>query len=188
MADPRFQHDHYTVKEKILAIGRKYRVFDPQGQLVAFCKQKAFKLREDIRFYADESMQEELFGMRTQKILDFNANFEVVDAAGTVLGSLRRKGWSSLLQDQWTIHAPDGSQVATVMEDSMGMALVRRFILDIIPYHYKITAADGRALGTIDERFQIFGDTYDLRRDPEGGIDPRLLIAATVCVDAIEEE
>lgn len=187
MTDPRFQHDHYTVKEKILAIGRKYRVFDPQGELVAFCKQKAFKLREDIRFYAEESMQTELFRLRTAKILDFNANFEVVDADGNVLGSLRRKGWSSMVQDRWQVHDAAGTHIGDVVEDNIGMALMRRFVLSIIPYHYKITGTDGQPVGTIDERFQLFGDTYDLRRLSDQ-IDPRVLIGATVCVDAIEGE
>lgn len=183
-----WEHDHYIVKEKILTLGRKFRVFDPQGHLVAFCKQKAFRLREDIRFYSDEEMRQELFRMRTKKILDFNANLEVVDAQGQVLGSLRRKGWSSILQDLWHIHDPAGQIIARVEEDSLGMALVRRFILDLVPYNYHVRGMDSRDLATIKERFQILGDTYDLRRDPEGGIDQRLLIAATVCVDAIEEE
>ncbi len=37
-------------------------------------------------------------------MLDFSASYQVTDSTtGEVIGSLRRKGWSSLFRDSWEI-------------------------------------------------------------------------------------
>src|SRR5687768_6453519 len=76
---------HFVVPETRLTFGRQYRIGDGQGRLLAFCKQKMFRLREDIRFYTDESLTVELFSMRTAKILDFNMNFQIRDSLSSAV-------------------------------------------------------------------------------------------------------
>jgi len=191
-ADPRWHQPHYVVKERRFTLGRQYRVLDATGQLVAFCKQKMFRLREDVRFYADESQHHELFRLQTQKIIDFNANFVVTESGSErPLGILRRKGWKSLLRDEWHVLDALERPVAVLKEDSGFLALVRRFLISWIPYRYDLHrdgAQSGPRLGTIKERFQLFGDTYDLTIEPDAGIDARLLLGLAVCVDAMEGE
>ena len=47
-----FEVDSYTIRRKFFKFfGASFQVFGPDGDLVAFCKQKAFKLREDIRVF-----------------------------------------------------------------------------------------------------------------------------------------
>lgn len=190
--DPRWGLAHYVVKEKRFTLGRQYRVFDDQGRLVAFCRQKMFRLREDIRFYADESESVELFRLAAQKVIDFNANFAVIDSTtGVTIAFLRRKGWKSILKDEWLVLDARGMQVGSVQEDSGGMAFLRRVVTNLIPYNYRVMAAHGGAehqMGEIQERFQVFGDTYDLRRNPQAPLDGRVLIGLTVCIDALEGE
>jgi uncharacterized protein YxjI len=189
VADGRWDLDLITVKERRLTLGRQYRIFSPDGRLLAYCKQKMFKLREDIRFFADESQQHELFRLSTRKILDFNANLEVVESAtGRVLGSIRRKGWRSLLRDKWEVYDPNGNLLGLLEEDSWLLASIRRFLLGFLPMGYTLSRPDGPAVATVHERFQMFGDTYDLRVNDRTAIDPRVLVGLTVCLDALEEE
>jgi len=196
-SDPRWHQEHYVLKERRFTFGRQYRIFDARDQLVAYCKQKMFKLREDIRFYTDESQQVELFRLQTAKILDWSANFEVIDSATQQrLGVLRRKAWKSLLRDEW--HVFDGWEQpwGVLKEDTRGLAFLRRALSFVelewaIPYEYRLHrdgADESRPLATIRERFQLFGDTYDLKIQPESTVDARVLLGLAVCVDAIEGE
>lgn len=195
--DPRWQQGYYLLKEKRLTLGRKYRILDASGNLVAFCKQKMFKLREDIRFYANEDQKEELFRLQTPKALDFNAAFGVIDSTNNaVLGYLGRKGWRSMLRDTWFVYDAAGQPLATLQEDSAGRALIRRFVAlgALLPYRYDILAAsDGgtRKIAEIKERFNLFGDSYDVRLHTppgQGPMDARVLLGLAVCMDAIEGE
>lgn len=200
MADLRWTYGHYVVKERRLTFGRQYRVLDAQGNLVAYCKQKVFKLREDIRFYADEAQTRELFRLATQKIIDFNANFAVIDSAtGACLGYLRRRGWKSIVKDEWLLFDAQGRQAGNLHEDSSAKAALRRFLLlfgalgalvaVVFPMGYRLLLGPEQAQregATIKERLELYGDTYDVRIVPGAPIDARVLLGLTVLTDAIE--
>ncbi len=186
----RFQGRRFTVKERRLTFGRQYRVFDAQGGLLAYVKQKMFKLKEDIVFFADESKQQEVLRLQATKILDFSANLQVTDPQDGPLGFVRHKGWRSLFRDKW--HATDlqGNVLAELSEDSWLGALFRRFgpfgFFWLHRYELRRLEDHGQSIATIKERFQIFGDTYDVTI--HGEVDPRMVIALAVCVDAFESE
>ena len=97
MADP-FAADEYLIRRKVFTLlGAKFHVHDAAGNVVLFSEQKAFKLREDIRVYSDESKTEERLLIKARQIIDFSAAYDVVDARESrKIGALRRKGFSSL--------------------------------------------------------------------------------------------
>lgn len=189
--DPRWAGSRFTVREKKWTIGRQYYVLDEAGKPLAFCRQKAFRLREDIRFYADETQAVELFRMQTAKILDFNANFEIVDSAtGAVVGAVGRRGWKSILRDHWRILDAQGQVVGTMREHGGFLSVARRFVglLQMVPHRYELLLGpegQERSVGEIRERFQLFGDTYDVSFAP-GSLDPRVAVALVVCADGLE--
>ena len=86
-------HDHYWIRRKALKIfGGSFHVYDSKDNLVLFSSQKAFKLKEDIRVFSDESMSEERLIIKARSIIDFGAAYDVVDgASGEKLGAFRRK-------------------------------------------------------------------------------------------------
>ena len=89
------------------------------GQLVLYSEQKAFKLREDIRLYSDETKAEELITISARSIIDFSAAYDVVDATtGERVGALRRKGLSSILRDEWLILDVDEIELGRINECS----------------------------------------------------------------------
>ena len=86
----------YRLRKKVLALTNKYWIEDANGRMLGFSKQKAFKLKEDIRIYTDESMRQELFQIRQQQIIDAWGKFAVIDSAtGQVLGYVKRKAIGS---------------------------------------------------------------------------------------------
>jgi hypothetical protein len=69
--------ESYVIRRKVFKIfGAAFHVYDPQGGLVGYCKQKAFKLREDIRIYTDESCSTEFLTIKARSIIDFGSTYD----------------------------------------------------------------------------------------------------------------
>lgn len=178
----------FLIRRKILSfLDSKFEVFDSSGRLVAFSRQKAFKLREDIRVCADREERQPLLLIRARQILDFSAAYDVVDAvSGAKLGALRRKGWTSFVRDAWEFLDAGDRTIATLQEDSAAMALLRRFI-NIIPQRFHAEGS-GRTLATYVQRFNpfVFRLQVDVTREGQSVLDPRMYLAAGVLLTAVE--
>ena len=105
MASERFEHDTYLIRKKVFKIfGGAFHIYDSQGGLAFYSKQKAFKLKEDIRVFTGEDMTEEVLYIQARQIVDFSAAYDVMDsAAGEKVGALRRRGWKSIVRDEWIL-------------------------------------------------------------------------------------
>ncbi len=185
-------HSEYMIRRKILSIlGAKFHVYDSNGDLIAFCKQKAFKLKEDIRIYSDESMAEEIVVIQARNIVDFGAAYDVIDSRKEEkVGALRRKGFKSLLRDSWEFLGTDDEPIARLQEDSMLLATVRRFLSNLVPQTYHVTPLDqadgeGPHLVTYKQFFNPFVYKLQVSVDREA-VDPRLALAAGILLAAIE--
>jgi uncharacterized protein YxjI len=184
------QLDHFVAKRRIFSfLGESFLVETPAGELLLYSHQKAFRLKEDIRVYADRSKSQELLAIRARQMIDFAAAYDVVDSTtGTTLGVLRRRGFASLVRDRWEILDPEERLVAHLQEDSTGMALLRR-VANFIPQHFHLVDASGRHLGQIDQRFNPFRHTFDVRLEPdhEQKLPVALALAAVLLLLAIEK-
>src|SRR3954451_14818176 len=96
-----FAHDRFVARRKVLTLfSPEFHFYDMQGTVIGFLKQKAFKLREDIRLYTDESKTKELLHIQARKIIDFSSAYDVVDSATQQkVGALKRCGLKSILKD-----------------------------------------------------------------------------------------
>lgn len=187
--NPIFEHRSYVLRRQVFALTGKFRFYDPMENLVMFSEQKMFRLREDIRVYSDESKQTEVLMIQARQILDFSAAYDVIDSAtGAKVGVLRRKGWRSLLRDEWEVLNAQDGPIGIMFEDSMGLALLRRFILGtLLPQNYDLTVNSVRA-ADLKQRFNLF--RYELDLDLSGNtarlLDPRLALAAAILLAAVE--
>jgi hypothetical protein len=186
--NPAFQLNQYLLKRQVFALTGKFRFFDPSGRLLLFSEQKMFKLREDIRVYSDESKAQEVLMIKARQIVDFSAAYDVVDSAmGQKVGALRRRGWASMLRDEWEVLDAGDNVVGKLFEDSMGMALLRRFLSNLIPQNYDITFGTER-VADLRQNFNPF--TYqlniDFSMDINHRLDRRLGLAAGILLAAIE--
>lgn len=188
---PDLLKDHdFTIKEKVLSVGHKYSIENSRGQLVGYCKQKILKLKEDIRIYKTKNMEEELFRIKQENILDFSGTFKVIDSkTDQPIGYLARKGVKSMVKDEWVIMDANKNQIGMVKEDSLLKAIIRRYILKMLPYNYKIFLG-GQKIGNYKEKFTLLKDIYnlDMSNDPNFNLDRRLILSIAICLDAIEGE
>ena len=186
--NPAFQHNQYLLKRQAFALAGKFRFFDPSGKLVLFSEQKMFKLREDIRVYSDESKTQEVLTIKARQIMDFSAAYDVVDSAtGQKVGALRRKGLKSILRDEWEILDVSDNVIGKLFEDSMLLALIRRFLSNLVPQNYDITMGTDR-VADLKQNFNPFAYqlSVDFSMDISQKLDRRIGLAAGILLAAVE--
>ena len=187
-----YQHDVFQARRQLFKLlGAAFHLRTMDGRLLAYSKQKAFKLREDIRVFADEAQTVELLTIQADSIIDFSAAYKVIDSqTGEHVGSLRRKGWSSIFRDSWELLDPEGVVRGRVIEDSGWKAFVRR-VLDlakfVLPQAYLIQV-DGQTVATMKQNFLGFPPkfTIDLSYDTQGRLPRPLAVATVILLLAIE--
>jgi len=185
---PAFQHDAYLFRRKFFKVfGAAFHAYDLQGRLLFYSKQKAFRLREDIRIYSDEMQRQELLIIKTPQILDLAATYNIQDpATGEFVGSVRRKFLKSIVCDEWQLLSNKGNQIGTLTELNLAAALISRFV-NLVPQRYIITDAAGRRVARIAQHFNPIVLKYTMTiEEPQPIIDRRLLIASGILLAAIE--
>ena len=189
LAMGRFGQRNYVLRRKVFTLfGKEFHIYDDAGGLAFYSKMKAFKLKEDLRVFADESMREELLTIQARQILDISATYDVTDATtGQRLGALRRKGLKSVLRDEWVVLDAQEREVGLLQEDSLMLALVRRFLSNLVPQTFTGTVG-GQPVLSFRQHFNPFIQRISLDFSPDraGRLDRRLGIAAAVLLCAIE--
>lgn len=188
-----FAHPRYTIRRKVLRLfGGAFHLYSDAGELVLYSDMKRFRIREDIRLYRDASKRETLLRIRTRSVLDFAGAYDVEDTAtGERIGTLKRAGLkSAFLRDHWSVLDPQGREIASLQEDSILKALLRRYIEFLSPFfpqRYHATVG-GQIVAHYRQRFNpfILKLDVDFTPDTDARLDRRLGVAAGVLLSAIE--
>ncbi|MGE3165244.1 MAG: hypothetical protein AB7O52_10090 [Planctomycetota bacterium] len=182
-----FEHTEFLIRRKFFTfLGATFHVFDPAGNLLLTSRQKAFRLKEDIRVFGDADLQDERMLIRARQIVDFSAAYDVVDApSGVKIGALRRKGWRSIMRDSWEFLDEDDRPVAQLTEDSLFKAMLRRFLSNLIPQTFN-AVCDGRVVATFKQRFNPIVFKLDVTVTEPTRLTPDLALAAAILLVAIE--
>lgn len=187
--DIRFTHQSYLLRRKVFKfLGGAFNIYDPQGNLAFFCEQKGLKLKEDIRIYGDLNKQTELLRIFARQTLDVRGRFDVFDSTtGEKVGMLERRMFKSLLRDEWDIYNADEVQIGVIQEESQALALIRRFLFNLIPQTFNATVND-QLVATFKQNFNPFvlKISIDFSSDTLNTFDRRLGISAGVLLAAIE--
>src|SRR3990172_8033550 len=166
-----FGLNRYVVRRKVLALfAPQFHIYDEMESMVGYVKQKAFKLKEDIRLYSDESMSTELLLIQARQILDISAAYDVIESkSGQKVGTLKRKGLKSILKDEWILMDAGDHEIGLIQEDSALLATLRRFLTNLIPQSF-MYQVHGRPVGTLKQAFNpfVFKGRVDFSADPGG--------------------
>jgi hypothetical protein len=199
VTDERFAHDAFFVDQLIRPIANLYRIstLGPDGaspgEPLAFVRQKKLAIKEDIRFFADETEAEELFRIKARAVFEVRGRFDVTTPEGERIGLLEKVFGISLLRSTWRIYDANEQQVALVQEKSMPIAILRRAI-DLVPYGELIPIVfqftilmEGREVGELRRPIGL-RDRYILKLggDPDRRIDRRVAVALAIALDALQ--
>lgn len=185
-----FAHTRYTLRRKVFAFWHKaFHLYDANGNVAAYMQQRAMRLREDLRIYADESKHRQLLQIHARSIIDFSAVYDVFDTqAGNVLvGSFKRQGWKSFLRDTWTVLDAEGREMGTVEEDHLALALFRRWGGNLIPQGFTGSLGE-QPVFHFQQRFNpfIYKLDLDFTVDHRARLDRRMGVAAALLLGSIE--
>ena len=181
---PLFEMDNYIIQTKLLRIfGGAYWFKDLEGNVIAYSKQKRFKLKEDIILYGDLECTQPLLQVKARQMMDLAATYDVIDLTNNQhIGSVKRKFLKSLVKDSWKLLDVEGNQYGELIEDSI--AILRRFI-PLIPakFHFEIPGYEGI---TIHQQFNPIIKKSLLTIPPGHPMDRRMVAAITLLNSAIE--
>jgi hypothetical protein len=199
VTDERFTHDAFFVDQLIRPIANLYRIstLGPDGaspgEPLAFVRQNKLAIKEDIRFFADETEAEELFRIKARAVFEVRGRFDVTTPEGERIGLLEKVFGISLLRSTWRIYDANEQQVALAQEKSMPIAILRRAI-DFVPYGELIPIVfqftilmEGREVGELRRPIGV-RDRYILKLggDPDRRIDRRVAVALAIALDALQ--
>jgi hypothetical protein len=100
---------------------------------------------------------------------------------------MRRRGFKSMVQDEWAILDPKDREIGLVQEDSLPLALIRRFFMNLVPQSWNASVG-GAPVAVYAQHFNpfILKITVDFTADVTRSLDRRLGIAIAVLLNAIE--
>jgi len=186
-----YEADSYMVRQKVLKLlGEEFHIYsdDSMQQLIGYSKQKALKLKEDIRVFSDEQKSTELICIKARSIIDFGAGYDITDSqTGEAICSFKREGLKSLFKDSWKVMDSSGNQIGTLGEDSGILALVRRFVPFaslLIPQEF-VLSAEGSSI-VFTQKMNPLVHKLSVSNIQSSGLDPRIVLAATMLLIAIE--
>ncbi len=181
----------FTIRQKVVRLlGAAFFLYDEAGLEIGYCKQKAFRFREDLRLYTDRSRTKELFALKARSIIDFSATYDILTPDGTMHGSVRRSGLSSMVRDTWQVHDAHGNQICKLSEDSTGSALARRLIplyAVFSPQRFDLTDLRGAVVASFQTRFNPLVYKLDIAiHDDSPELDLYMVLAVGILIAAIE--
>ena len=191
MSDP-YKVESYMVRQKVLKLlGAEFHIYsdDSMQQLIGYSKQKALKLKEDIRVYTDEDKNTELICIKARSVIDFGAGYDITDSqTGEAICCFKRQGLKSMLRDSWKVLDTSGNQIGKISEDGGLLVLVRRFVpfADLlIPQKFVLSVSGAGKVNFTQRRNPVVNKLF-INNVQSSGLDPRLILAAAMLLSAIE--
>ena len=135
--------------------------------------------------------------IKSKTVFEFAGRHDVLDDAGTVIGTLEKSFAKSLLRSHWVVRDAAGQELFSAEEQSLVIALVRRFagyvpvagslLLEYIPFNFTF-ARGGAEAGRYSRVIGSFRDKYVLEPgEALEGVDRRLVLAFAVALDALQD-
>lgn len=116
---------------KIFTPSNDFSVFDASGNEIAYTRQKIFKIKESVQIFRSSRDKSELYTIKADRIIDFNANYTVRSAEGQTIGHVKRSGMKSLWKTSYTLSNADGAVKYTLHEANPWIAVVDGIVGEI---------------------------------------------------------
>ncbi|HCN12447.1 MAG TPA: hypothetical protein DIS75_08960 [Chryseobacterium sp.] len=187
-------------KFKITTLSSDFNITDRHGNYVAYVREKMFKLKEDVIVFNDESKSQELFRIKADRWLDFNASYSMTDlSTHKNLGRLARKGMRSIWKSQYDIIAGNEKIKFQINEDNAWIKIWDSFVGEIpiigmftgyfLNPSYTVKDASGKEYFKLKKMPSLIGRRFQLDRlidiDDE---DESLVILSFLMMVLLERE
>jgi len=157
---------------KIITLSNEITATDASGKIIAYVKQKLFKLKEDVSVYEDATKSRLNFKIKADKWLDFNAAYAMTDASGANIGRIVRKGWRSFWKSEYELvdqfnklqyHIREENPWVKVMDGLLSeipvLGLLSGYFFNP---SYMLTSLNGEETVRLTKRYSLFGSEFEL--------------------------
>lgn len=103
----------------LFALSNQIVVRDAESAPVMFVKQKMFKLKEEINIFSNDTMKEQIYQIKADKMIDWSATYTATNAAGEVVGAVKRLGMASMWKASYDILDANKEPVLHIREKSV---------------------------------------------------------------------
>lgn len=170
---------------KIIAFNPQVKVTDASGATVMYVKQKALALKEDVKIFGDEAQQNLLYQMKANKIIDFSAQYNITNASGVPVGSVRRQGMRSLWKATYNIVDANGAEVGVIHEENPWVKVLDALVSDIPFVGMFINPAylvemGGRTVYFVKKQAAMFEGKFTLEKRGEASAAEESLLLPSV--------
>ena len=115
------------IKFKKVALSSRFSLLDMNGQTLAYVKKKMLKLKEEINVFKERDMQNLLFTIKADRIVDFSAAYTFFDQNNQHFGAIKREGMRSMWRASYLITG-DNNEVLSCTEDSVFIRFMDGFL------------------------------------------------------------
>lgn len=194
--------DRFVLRQRVRLAINQYEFSVPEGDAdgdpFCFVEQARFKFKEDIQFFSDASKTVPLMRILARQRFDPQARYDITTADGQPIGQIQKVFGKSLLRSTYALFDAAGTEVCQAREVSQGKAIFRRGIgfvpyvggvADVLPIAYDFEFVRGDEVLAVNVRRRYkWRDAYDIdaSADTARVLDRRLLLAATVGMDALQ--
>lgn len=159
---------------KITTLSNDFTATDATGEVIAYVRQRMFKLKEAITVYSDAKKSKLLFTITANQWLDWSAAYSMVDASGNEIGKIARKGWKSMWKAEYDIIDQNNQQQYKVKEVSAWTRIADSMVGEIpvigfftgYVFHpkFNVTDKNGDLVVQLKKKPSFFGSEFELER------------------------
>lgn len=160
---------------KITTLSNDFVVKDGNDNICAYVRQKLFRFKESVVVFSDESKNKELYHLKADRWIDFNAHYTFTETgSGKLIGSMGRKGVKSLWKASYEIFNSDKHPVYEIREENpwakVGDALVGE--IPIVSFFtgylfhpkYGVKNSDGKLVARLSKVHSFWGRKFKLEQ------------------------
>lgn len=179
---------------KISTFSNDFTATDANGIIVAYVKQKMFKLKEDIQVYADDSKSKVNYNIKADRWLDFSAAYSFLDNDGKEFGKIVRKGWRSIWKAEYEL-IDQHERPQYVISEENAWVKVMDSLLGEIPIlgiftgyffnpSYALTNKNGDIIVRLKKQASFWGRSFEVEKlgEMDNDDDDRIMLGLMMMI------
>jgi len=179
---------------KVTTFSNDFTATDASGAMVAYVRQKMFKLKEDIVIYADPGKLKVNYTIKADRWLDFSAAYAFFNADEEEFGKIVRKGWRSIWKAKYEIIDQHQELQYTITEENAwtkvfdsllgGIPVLSMFTGYLFNPAYIVVDNDQNTIVRLKKEPSFFGRNFKVDKlgDMDSDDDDRILLGLMMLV------
>ena len=162
-------------KFKITTLSSDFNITDRNGNYVCYVRQKMFKLKEDVIVFSDETRIKQLYRIKANQWIDFNASYTMTHQSdGKSVGVLARKGMKSLWKSTYEIVDSSNTSKYSITEKNAWVKVIDGMVSEIpvigmftgyfLNPVYEVKDRSGKLLFELKKMPSLIGRRFQLNR------------------------